>query len=544
MSRSDKPSQGERVRAYHELSKHHLDRYAPGPGKLDWANQPDPFRRFDGSPPVELPLAADGIDASFSALRRPGAVPAAPLSLDRVGALLEISLGLSAWKSSGGNRWALRCNPSSGNLHPTEAYIVCPGIAGLGAGVYHYRSLDHSLEQRAAIDPSQDWDGALGEGLILGLSSIHWREAWKYGVRAYRYCQHDLGHALAAVRYAAAALGWKAILGQDLRDAEIARLLGLSRAHDFSDAEPEHADLLLAVGPEPDRIDISTLLELIGTARWSGQANRLSPHHRPWDEIPDVAGAARKTWVLPERWDPAELPPLPAPSRALAAVPLVRGRRSALAFDGRATVAKTDFFTLLDALLPREGVPPWDALPWAPLVHPVLFVHRVEGLESGLYLLVRNGEAEARLRTALGSDWSWQRPAESPAHLPLFRLKPGDLTELARLTSCHQDIAADSAFALAMLADFDAALARGAYWYRHLFWEAGVLGQALYLEAEAAGARGTGIGCFFDDAVHRMLGLAGSEWQDIYHFTVGAPVEDPRIETHPPYAHRKQPAEA
>jgi len=95
-----------------------------------------------------------------------------------------------------------------------------------------------------------------------------------------------------------------------------------------------------------------------------------------------------------------------------------------------------------------------------------------------------------------------------------------------------------------MLADFDAALARGAYWYRHLFWEAGVLGQALYLEAEAAGARGTGVGCFFDDAVHRMLGLTGSEWQDIYHFTVGTPVEDPRIETHPPYAHRKQPAEA
>ncbi len=45
--------------------------------------------------------------------------------------------------------------------------------------------------------------------------------------------------------------------------------------------------------------------------------------------------------------------------------------------------------------------------------------------------------------------------------------------------------------------------------YRHLFWESGVVGQALYLEAEAAGARATGIGCFYDDPVHDTLGLQG-----------------------------------
>ncbi len=35
----------------------------------------------------------------------------------------------------------------------------------------------------------------------------------------------------------------------------------------------------------------------------------------------------------------------------------------------------------------------------------------------------------------------------------------------------------------------------------------GVIGQVLYLEAEAAGARATGIGCFYDDPVHDVLGL-------------------------------------
>ena len=89
-----------------------------------------------------------------------------------------------------------------------------------------------------------------------------------------------------------------------------------------------------------------------------------------------------------------------------------------------------------------------------------------------------------------------------------------------------------------MIADFAQTIrAKGAWWYRRLFWEAGVLGQVLYLEAEAAGVRSTGIGCYFDDAFHELLGLTGDEFQDLYHFTVGGPVEDHRLMTLPPYAH-------
>ena len=62
-----------------------------------------------------------------------------------------------------------------------------------------------------------------------------------------------------------------------------------------------------------------------------------------------------------------------------------------------------------------------------------------------------------------------------------------------------------------------------------------MVGQVLYLEAEAAGMRGTGIGCFFDDALHRLLGLQGNPFQDLYHFTVGGPVEDTRLATLPAY---------
>src|SRR5690242_4811444 len=116
---------------YHERSKHRLRAYAPGPGRLDWANQPDPFRTFEGAPRFQLPLAADGLATRYRDVRA-GVLPQpAPVDVKSVAILFELAFGLSAWKSFSGNRWALRCNPSSGNLHPTEAYLLCAAMEGL-----------------------------------------------------------------------------------------------------------------------------------------------------------------------------------------------------------------------------------------------------------------------------------------------------------------------------------------------------------------------------------------------------------------------------
>src|SRR5438874_8968117 len=140
-----------RVLAYHQLSKHHLHRHAPSPGHLDWANQPDPFRTFAGAPRVELPLLADALQTTYADLYRPGAVAPRRADVNSVAVLFELALGLSAWKEYRGSRWALRCNPSSGNLHPTEGYAVLPAVPGLNAGVYHYVSREHALECRRAF---------------------------------------------------------------------------------------------------------------------------------------------------------------------------------------------------------------------------------------------------------------------------------------------------------------------------------------------------------------------------------------------------------
>ncbi len=534
---------------YHARTKHRPGRFAASVGYLDWATQPDPFRTFEGAPRLDLPLAADGVGTAYTDLYRPGAVPPRLLDLTSLGVFLELALGLSAWKQYRGERWALRVAPSSGNLHPTEGYLVVAGVPGVAAGVHHYVSRDHALERRGAIDAARVAEALPPGGFVVGLSSVLWREAWKYGERAFRYCQHDAGHAIATVRYAAAALGWSARLLAGAADDDVAALLGLDRDPDYAGLPPEereHPEALLLVAPPPladvDGADLAgRAATLAREGKWSGQASRLSSDHVRWDAVDDVAAATCKPATC-ERVEPLpEVPPPVTGPPALRAATLIRQRRSCLALDGRTAIEAAAFYAMLDRLLPRPGVPPWDALPWAPRVHAAIFVHRVHSLPAGLYLLERHPAAHDALRATLRPEFLWRRPEGCPAHIRLFHLYPGDVRDTAEIASCRQEIAADGAFSLGMLADFAETIRTGgAWWYRRLFWEAGVLGQVLYLEAEAAGVRGTGIGCYFDDLMHEVLGLADDRFQSLYHFTLGGCVDDPRLTTIPAYAYLEE----
>ncbi|MEO8260529.1 MAG: SagB/ThcOx family dehydrogenase [Acidobacteriota bacterium] len=550
------------ARQYHDGSKHHFHRFATALGYLDWASQPHPFRSF-GVPGLPLSFSLpDAARVSYDRLFQPPA-GAAPLSAAAIGDVLRHALGLSAWKRFRDSRWALRVNPSSGNLHPTEAYLVAgplPSVAPLPF-VAHYAPDRHALEPRCRFDAAA-WLTACGgrqDVWLVALTSIHWREAWKYGERAFRYCQHDLGHAAAALRLAAALVGWRAAILPQWSHATVAAVTGIERDDDFVEAEREEPGCIIAVsaGDLPVSLDDGrTLAEAIRRGDWSGRASQLSADHVEWTFIDEIARATadrgsrgtRPTPVTadgrPEMAGPGEngevflaAPPLrPADGacsdRGLDARQLILQRRSALAFDGQSSLAAEAFSTLLARVLPGPH-PPWDALWWEARIHFLIFVHRVDGLAPGLYCLLRAAAALPRLRAASGRDFLWEHASDD---LPLFLLARGDCRSLARRLSCDQAIAADGFFSLGMIADFEASLVeQGDAFYRHLFWEAGFVGQILYLEAEAAGARATGIGCFFDDPVHDVLGLTGHAFQSLYHFTVGMPVDDPRLTTEAPY---------
>ncbi len=514
------------IHAYHQRTKHRLERYAAGPGSLDWDAQPAAFRHWLGTRRYALPRNAPELDIPWSSLDQ--ARPAAPFDVDNLSRLLRLSTAITAWKQYGAARWALRAHPSSGNLHPTETWVLAYWVEGLADGLYHYQNEDHAVEWRAGTLAAAE-----RPGLWLGFTSIAWREAWKYGERAFRYCQLDLGHVLAAVAHAAALHGWRPRLLR-LQPAELAHCLGTDRADDFAGVEREEAEVIVALhAPEADPVPLPPL----HWDEWSGLPALLDPNPMyQWPVIEDVAAATRGPLpaAAASGHERSSLRGATTSAQAHADPPATRvilQRRSAQAFDGHSVMPGAVFRRILGALLPG-GSPVWRLWDVPPRVHPLVMLHRVEALAPGLYALPRSEDGLRGLGAALRSEFEWSAADDV---LPLYRLLAADARRAARTVSCHQDIAADAAFTLLFVAAFDAPLADNPAAYRHLHWEAGMLGHCATLAAEAAGWRGTGIGCFFDDADHDILGLTDSRYQVIYHYAVGMALEDTRITTLPAY---------
>lgn len=542
------------VLEYHRRSEHSSGGYARSLGYLDWANQPDPFRRFEGAEKIPLEHPASSDAPPYAILSRPRSIPPAEVNHDSISRLLYDSLSLSAWKQAEQTRWALRVNPSSGNLHPTEAYLACPAGTGLCevASLFHYDPSVHALERRLALTEGL-WKEVLSpphaHALLAGLTSIYWRESWKYGERAFRYCQLDLGHALACLAVAAAGLGWSARLLGPLPTEVLERLLG---THEQEGPEAERAQALIVIGP-PDRRPLAESFEPLRSEALAaspgeslGAPNRLSVRHFDWPVIDEVAAATevppgdtiRYGEFVPDASEPSAERVDEGAELSLSTRKLVRQRRSALAMDGATALGRGAFLRVVHRCMPTTACPPQNLLPWRPAVSIACFVHRVREMEPGLYLLLRSTGQLDDYRRRLDPTFLWERVDWPYGTSWLFLLKAGDYRGQAQLAACGQEIASEGVASFAMIGDLQSAVALyGAWFYRRLFWEAGLLGQILYLEAEAAGIRGTGIGCYFDDVTRNLLGVKGRDLECFYHFTIGGPLEDPRLQSLPAYSH-------
>ncbi|GKC62568.1 putative nitroreductase family protein [Tanacetum coccineum] len=543
------------VLTYHNQTKHSFTKYANAPRGLDWSNQPNPFRTYTQTPLLPL-LHPDNPSHTLyhSLFQTP--THSQPISKHSISEFFHNSLALSAWKKSGFSSWSLRVNPSSGNLHLTEAYVVFLSDVGLGNGngfVAHYAPKEHGLEVRTEFS-SRLFKGVFpDECFLVGFSSVFWRESWKYGERAFRYCNHDVGHAIGAVTMAAAGLGWDVKLLDGLGHDELKKIMGLDEGI-FDENESEYPDCLLLVFPngtdnfDVNYKDLSSAISEFCKLDWKGEPNSLSKEHVYWDIIYKTAETVKKPLTLDKEF--VAEPFVKSGScnenayKDLSLTQVVRKRRSVVDMDGVTSMERDAFYQILLHCLPsglqekqkRQVALPYRAMDWDSEVHCVLFVHRVVGLPKGLYFLVRNEEHFDDLKKATRSDFKWQKPEGCPSELPLYELGRADCEKLSKHLSCHQDIASDGCFSLGMVAHLESTLReKGVWMYPRLFWETGVLGQVLYLEAHAVGLSATGIGCFFDDPVHEVLGLMGLNYQSLYHFTVGGPVVDKRIMSLPAY---------
>jgi SagB-type dehydrogenase family enzyme len=438
---------------------------------------PDPFRHYEGVPVLDLPA-----DPPVPGASAPVADGATFLSQ-----LLYYSAAISATKRvpSTGFRYALRVNPSSGNLHPTEFHFVTHGLKDWPDGLYHYRPSSHMAEQRATGEFKIAGSDA---PIVFILTSIAWREEWKYRDRAYRYCLHDIGHAWQAVALAAEAMGCDSKPIVDFPDDEITQAIRLN--------EDEWPMLILELRGssiptrEPETSD---------TVWYGGTANQLSNETIPYPRIDAVHAATKvivNSAVEPARTGAGEIKlPAPAISDRLYGE-IARRRRSALDF-----VGGTRSMTLPQLSAVLEA-----ARPLMSFIQLYLYVHRVDGLEPGVYRF-------------------W--PVQSELEL----VKTGDQRVAAAGLSLGQDLAGNACVAFSMIGDLDrAARAHGDRGYRYVIFEAGAIGHRLYLAAEALGLGATGIGAFYDEEVHRYLHVTPERGQVVYHFAIGYPVPDPRLQ--------------
>ena len=146
------------------------------------------------------------------------------LSVDGGGGWLDSFLrdacGLSAFKNLEGQhvRWCLRSNPSAGALQPNEVYIIADRSTVLGwhggPSLFHYHPFWHSLEVLCEISAplwkhlvAQLPSGPSVTSLLVAVTALYWRSAWKYGDVAFHAVQRDTGHTLAALGFSALATG-------------------------------------------------------------------------------------------------------------------------------------------------------------------------------------------------------------------------------------------------------------------------------------------------------------------------------------------------
>lgn len=511
----------ERLFAYHQATKHTYQSVRRDAHFLDWKNQPNPFRIYEGAPTIALPRDPDfpnvGTFATIAALEEGATKEIGNESAEREEVQLDLkwlsrllwhSMAISAWKKvpGSGNRYSLRVNPSSGNLHPTETYLALRGFHDIGDGLYHYRADSHALELRSPGAAIQLVARALNipwaeePQVIIGLTSIFWREAWKYRNRAYRYCCHDLGHAMMSLLLAARVLGLTGRAITHFGDARLAHALGLTGG--------DEAPMAFLEFPSKSRSAHSSSQPM---GKFAGIPNQLSEHELPYELILDIHRAT----ILPDAVGPMPSQPasdagdklivsefMAAPVSDAPLREVVRRRRSALDFDARSAPMEHKHLEQLLDFATRNWAADWhgilsaspiDSLKVTDLVTLYVYIHRVHGYDPGVYF--------------------WDRAARK-----LELLHPGSVERVAAFLSLEQSLAGNSCFTVSMIANLAmAAQIFGNRGYRYVHFEAGAIGQRLYLGAETLNWNATGIGAFYDDDVHHYLGFLEEP---------GSPVDD------------------
>jgi SagB-type dehydrogenase family enzyme len=166
------------------------------------------------------PTSAMSLDKAIALRRSVREFASTALTWSQIGHLLWAAQGIT---DAEGKRTA----PSAGATYPLELYVAT------AEGLFHYRPREHDLvrvtgrDVRAHIRRAAGGQDAIDAPAVFAFTAVLARTAGRYGDRAIRYVQIEVGHAAQNLLLEAVALGLGAVPVGAFGDAVLHRALGL-----------------------------------------------------------------------------------------------------------------------------------------------------------------------------------------------------------------------------------------------------------------------------------------------------------------------------
>jgi SagB-type dehydrogenase family enzyme len=494
--------------SYHNATKHSYTSIRSNRHTLDFSNQPLPFKIYATLGPERLPAEVRQTEvAALSAIASsiPAQTKAAP-DLSAVAQLLYLSAGITRHRKYPGCEIYFRAAACTGALYEVELYLVCGGMVGLEAGVYHFAPAEFGLRKlrdgdyRGVLLAATGADPAVVHApLTVVCTCTYWRNAWKYQDRTYRHFGWDNGTLLANLLAVATASGWPARVVCGFADAPVNRLLDV-------DAEREVAFSMVALGydsglaPQPPAEVAPLGFETVPLSRHEIDFPMMREMHAAsslasFEEVAAWRGRTPVIDVPPPSGSVVPLQPLSDAEMPRDSVEQVILRRGSSRKFARTPISLVELSTMLERAtrsVPADFLEPMGSQ----LNHLYLIVNAVDGLEPGAYVFHRErGLIEC--------------------------LKRGGFRAQAEYLGLEQPLPADAAVDIFFLADLRPIFERfGNRGYRAVQLEAGILGGKMYLGAYAQRLGATGL-TFYDDEVTRFFSPHAEGKSAIFLVAVG-----------------------
>ena len=499
---------------YHRGTNHSQRSVYQSAHHMDWDNQPSPFKLYPGLTGDKLPtgISDSGLPA-LNALALPSSKSHCRPTLSQLAGLFHYAAGITKVSTMPGGKMYFRAAACTGALYHIELYLVCGDLPDLPAGVYHFGAHDFSLRRlrdgdyRGVLLEATGGQAAVAEApATIVLSSVYWRNAWKYQARAYRHAYWDSGTILANLLAVGNANSIPLKLVTSFVDEPVNRLLDL-------DTNREVALHLVPVGRDPAdefgpllAVDVLDL-EVEPYSRWEqdyppivemhSASSLLDPSEVPdlWGRPPALINPAPAGPMFPLKVTPeTDLPPDTLEATILKRGSSRRFRQASITFEQLSNMLDRAARGMSADFLDGSGVN---------LNQFYIIANDVEGLPQGSYVFHRGQGTRDRGE--------------------LEQLAQADFRGEAGYLDLGQPLAADASVNIYMLADLNTVLERyGNRGYRMAQVEASIMGGRIYLGAYAQRLGATGL-TFFDVEVTEFFSPHAQGKSVMFLVAVGRP---------------------